>query len=240
MRRNRYFARRRLVVCLGMTWSILAAQAAGPVSNETPPHQHGSVSKESHANRHMRRTDFQTLVERFENPDRLRWQKPDLVIQKLGDLSSKTIADIGAGTGYFAFPLAELAGKVLAIDIDQRFLDLINKKNEALEKPLPIETRLVTEHDPLLMPGETDVVLVANTYHHIMERTEYFRAVREKLATNGLLAIVDFKKEELPVGPPVDIKLSPGSVVDELDDAGFSNISVDTQSLEYQYIILAR
>lgn len=240
MRRTHDLGRLLLTACLAMIWSIHVAKAEESTPPETRHHHQGSDSKVSHANRHMHQSDFNTLVERFESRDRLRWQKPELLIQKLGDLSNKTVADIGAGTGYFAFPIAETAGKVLAIDIDQRFLDLINKKNEALKKPLPIETRLVTEHDPRLKPGEADVVLVVNTYHHITDRSAYFRSVLEKLTTSGLLVIVDFHKRDLPVGPPVAIKLTPGSVVDELDSAGFSNISVDTQSLEYQYIIFAR
>ena len=46
MRRNRYFSRLWLAASCGMTWGILAVPAAGPVSHETPPHQHGSVIDE--------------------------------------------------------------------------------------------------------------------------------------------------------------------------------------------------
>ena len=65
----------------------------------------------------MHHSDFKDLVAHFEDPTRAQWQKPDEVIASLGPLDGKTVADIGAGTGYFAFPIAKKAAKVMAIDI---------------------------------------------------------------------------------------------------------------------------
>lgn len=195
---------------------------------------------ENHANEYMHQNDFETLVNRFEDPARDEWQKPDVVIAMLGDISGKTIADIGAGSGYFSFRLAEKAKKVIAIDIDQRFLDYIDHKNVSLPEKLPIETRLAAEDDPKLASSEADIAIIVNTYHHIENRPVYFGNVREKLNKNGSLIIVDYFKKELPVGPPADIKLSEEAVVEELKKAGFENITVDSKSLAYQYIIIAR
>lgn len=213
-------------------------------SDHSPAHQHQmntpAADQENPANRHMHRVAFDTLVQRFEAPERERWQKPDLVIDRMGDLSGKVVADIGAGTGYFAFRIAQKAKKVIAIDIDERFLNYIEQKNAAREKPLPVETRKVPPDDPQLSKGEADIVLLVDTYHHIENRPEYFARVREKLPPDGLLMIVDFKKEEMPVGPPMDIKLSPETVVAELKQAGYQSVEVDTQLLPYQYIVTAR
>ncbi len=84
------------------------------------PQQHSDAT---HANEHMHQVGFDTLVKHFENPARAEWQKPEWVIEQLGDLTGKTVADIGAGTGYFAFRIARKAKKVIAIDIDERFLN---------------------------------------------------------------------------------------------------------------------
>lgn len=196
--------------------------------------------EENHANEHMHRSDFETLVSRFEDPARDEWQKPDTIIAMLGDLSGKTVADIGAGSGYFSFRLAEKAGKVIAIDIDQRFLDYIDEKNASLPEKLPIETRLAAEDDPMLTPNEADIAIIVNTYHHISNRPGYFGNVREKLNKNGSLIVVDYFKKELPVGPPAHIKLTEDEVIEELQKAGFENITVDSTTLAYQYIIMAR
>ncbi len=90
--------------------------------------QPAATPPESAANKFMHHADFQQLVAHFEDPARAQWQKPDEVIASLGSLEGKTVADIGAGSGYFTFPLAKKAAKVIAIDIDQRFLDYIEQK----------------------------------------------------------------------------------------------------------------
>ena len=192
------------------------------------------------ANGRMRTHDFETLVQRFEDPKREQWQNPELVIRRLGDLSGKTIADIGAGTGYFSFRLAKHAKKVIAVDIDQRFIDYIEDKNASLEHGLPIETRLATRDDPRLAVGEADIILIVNTYHHIENRPEYFTSLLKKMRTGSKLVIIDFKKEETPVGPPLETKLSEAIVAKELMDAGCESINIDKGSLPYQYIIEAQ
>ena len=206
------------------------------LSSDIRNHHH----KAGHANQHMHRHDFETLVQRFEDPEREEWQKPELVIRKLGDLSDKTIADIGVGTGYFTFRLAKRAKKVIAIDIDQRFLDYIEKKKSTLDYKLPIETRSADYDDPKLVIGEVDIVLIVNTYHHIEDRLLYFKSLLKKLGKDGKLVIIDFKKEEMSVGPPLSIKLSEATVSKELIEAGFQDLQLDKSSLPYQYIITAK
>lgn len=220
--------------------SLISAATLCQQQEKDPGHKEEHHPHDTHANQFMHRSDFQSLVKHFEDPSRAQWQKPDTVIGMLGELSGKTVADIGAGSGYFTFPLAEKAKKVIAIDIDQRFLDYIEKKNASLPEKLPIETRLVEEDDPRLAPGEADVVIIVNTYHHIEDRPAYFKNVREKLNKNGALVVVDYFKKELPVGPPATMKLSEETVKEELKKAGFEDISLDVKTLEYQYIIIAR
>lgn len=85
---------------------------------------------QGHANEHMHKNKFETLVERFESPERQNWQKPQEVIRFLGQLKNKVVLDLGAGTGYFSFRLAPLVKTVIAADVDERFLEFIRKKNE--------------------------------------------------------------------------------------------------------------
>ena len=192
------------------------------------------------ANQHMHRHDFDELVARFEAPERATWQKPELVVATLGDVSGKTVADVGAGTGYFSFPIAKKAGRVLAIDIDQRMLDFIENGQRKKATGENIETRVTTPDDPGLADGEADIVIIVNTYHHIEDRIAYLGKLRKGLNENGRLFITDFFKRELPVGPPPHIKLSKDDDVAELEFAGFRNISTDTTTLPYQYIVTAR
>lgn len=186
--------------------------------------------------------NFDILVKKYEDPGRVNWQNPELVLEKLGDLNGMVVADIGAGTGYFTFRMARTADKVIAIDIDQRFLDYIDeRKREFPDGGLDnVVTRLTEESSPNLKPNEADVVLMVNTYHFIENRIDYFEKVKNGLAPGGRLIVVDFKEGKIPVGPPDDIKVSPEVVFSELEDAGFQEFQIDQKSLEYQYIIIAK
>ena len=117
------------------------AFALQPEPSATPP--------ESAANKFMHQADFHELVARSEGPARSEWQKPELVITSLGSFEGKTVADIGAGTGYFSFPIAAKAAKVIAIDIDNRFLDSIDHKKQTQNIGVNIETRSL----PRIHPG---------------------------------------------------------------------------------------
>lgn len=173
--------------------------------------------------------------------DRENWQKPQMVISLLGDLSVLTVADIGAGTGYFTMRLARKAKKVIAIDIDEELLKYIDrqvrKNRDTLE--LNIETRFTNADDPSLHPDEVDLVLIVNTYPYINDRVHYFQKVWSGISEGGRLVVIDFKKKKLPVGPPTDQKVSASLVVNQLDSAGFSPIQINSSSLEYQFIVTA-
>jgi 2-polyprenyl-3-methyl-5-hydroxy-6-metoxy-1,4-benzoquinol methylase len=217
---------------LSITATTFFAFALQTECAATPP--------ESAANRFMHQEDFDTLVARFEDPSRAKWQKPDVVIENLGPLAGKTVADIGAGTGYFAFPIAKKAAKVIAIDIDKRFLNYVEQKKQMQKIGANIETRLTAPDSPGLKPSEADIVLIVDTLHHIENRIEYLKKLKNDFRKGGVLVIVDFKKEQTPVGPPVELRLAQEQVELELRSAGFAVVSVDTDILRYQYVIKAQ
>lgn len=169
------------------------------------------------------------------------WQNPDYVIQLLGDISNQTVADIGAGSGYFSFKILPKARKLIAVDIDRKFIKLMEEKVSTypLELRNKFEARLAIPEDPKLEPNEIQTALVVNTYIYIQDRVQYFKNLKKALSNNGRLVIIDFKNIDLPVGPHGNIKLSDTQVVEELKQAGYSNITSDNKSLKYQYVIIA-
>lgn len=202
-------------------------------------HNHG----QNLANEHMRKHGFESLAGAFESPERAKWQKPDEVVRILGELSGKTVADLGAGTGYFTFRLVKKAKKVIALEPSEYFIQYIKNKREKLPKKYQkrLKTRLVSYDDPLLFPGEADIVLSVNVYHHIKNRIVYFRKVWDVLPKGGKLVIVDFKKDSsLSGGPPNHLKLPLNQVVEELSQAGFRSMRANTKILEHQYILIAK
>jgi len=199
-----------------------------------------AAAEESAANKYMHQADFEQLAARFDDPARAEWQKPEETIASLGPLKGKTVADIGAGTGYFSFPIAKQADKVIAIDIDQRFLDYIAQKKQKQKIGANIETRLTKPDSSGLKPGEADMVLIVDTYHHIEGRIEYFKKLKKCLRKDGVLVIIDFKKMKTPPGPPVEMRIAEGQMESELKSAGLTIVSADRDLLPYQYIMKAR
>lgn len=193
--------------------------------------------KHDDANQHMHQSSFEELVERFEDPKRGAWQKPELVIEKLGKIEGKTFADIGAGTGYFSRRLAQKGANVLALDVDSLFLDYIDKNTA---DSLKIVTRKIPYDKPLLDSAEVDAVIIVDTYHHLENRYDYFRDVWRGMKAGGQLMIVDFKKEKTAEGPPVEMRIEGFEVMRELQNAGFVKVVIDVQTLSNQYIILAK
>lgn len=202
-------------------------------------HKHGE--RHGSANQYMHQSSTDRLIKRFDSEERTAYQQPEKVMDYIGELADKKIMDLGAGSGYFSFRLAARGAKVIAADVEDGFQDHIKKRieEEGLDS-LGIELRKIPYDSPSLAPGEVDIVLVVNTYHHIEDRVDYFLKVLAGLAEGGELIIVDYFKKKQKVGPPEGHKLAMDVVVKELKAAGFTEIETNTELLEYQYIVRAR
>ncbi|MEL7424249.1 MAG: methyltransferase domain-containing protein [Bacteroidota bacterium] len=189
--------------------------------------------------------DLDGFKEAYENTDRVVWQRPNLIIGLLGngDLSDKTIADIGSGPGFFAKRVTPLAEKVIALDIDQNFLDFIDS-TKVLELPRDIqprlETRLTPRNAPRLGPEEVDAVLIVNTFMYIDNQLEYLEKLKPCIKDGGRLVIVDFKRKRTALGPrPREHRAPLYLVEDLLHQAGYQNVQAIDTELNYQYILIA-
>lgn len=184
---------------------------------------------------------LEDLVQQDEKNDRDSWQAPDRVIDQLGTLTNKTVADIGAGTGYFTFRLLPKAEKVIAVEIDERFINYLDKRVSKWPDSLArrLETRLADPQNPHLQAEEVDVVLVVNTYIYMSDRIQYFRNLKQSIRPGGHIVVVDFHKKPMKVGPPQEVRIAPHQIQSELLSAGYTNIRVDNTTLEYQYMIRA-
>lgn len=229
------------MLALGAGLMLVSCQ---PQSTADTPSGNDNLSKDSSnpppTNKEAKKTT-EGVSEDYTNTDRVIWQKPDLVLGQLGNLEGKTVADIGAGTGFFAIRMAQKAKKVIAIDIDPRFtayLDSIKvlELPEALQSRL--ETRLGAPNDPKLAPNEADAVVIVNTFMYIRNQVEYLATLKKGLKPGGKVLIVDFKKKRTPVGPPPAIRSDLYSVEEALYQAGYKRIVANDTALDYQYIII--
>jgi ubiquinone/menaquinone biosynthesis C-methylase UbiE len=165
--------------------------------------------------------DADRYAKQFDDPARDAWQMPDRVIAALSLKPGQSVADIGAGTGYFTARLAKSAAapKVFAVDIEATMVSYLRTRatREGLKNVVAVQAGA----DRTNLPEPVDVALVVDTYHHIPNRVAYFTALKALLKPGGKLAIVDFKKDS-PDGPPVEFRFTPEQITAELTQAGFA------------------
>ncbi|HET6277502.1 MAG TPA: methyltransferase [Candidatus Polarisedimenticolia bacterium] len=225
-------APRTLAVVLLAGW--LGAAASCALAEEPPQHgRHDATATHSF-------DDAERWSRVFDAPDRAEWQKPAEVAAALQIGPGMVVADIGAGTGYFLEHLSRAAGSrgmVLAIDTEAEMVAHLGQRmaGAGVTNVVPV---LALPGDPFLPPGRVDRILIVDTYHHIDDRLRYFGRLRDALAPAGRLAIIDFLKKPLPVGPPPEHKLEREFVLQEMIEAGWKLADEKKDLLPYQYFLI--
>jgi arsenite methyltransferase len=188
---------------------------------------------------HKLHQDSKAYISMLENPQRDAEQKPEEVIAAMALKNGETVADIGAGSGYFAFRFARHVGsngRVYAVDISPDMILYMNRHIRDL-KLNNVVTMLSAPDDPLLPDTSINRFFICNTWHHVEGKSNYLRLMKKMLKPGGQVVIVDYKKEPLPVGPPPEMKLARQEVVDQFESGGFK-LAREHNFLPYQYFLV--
>jgi predicted methyltransferase len=175
----------------------------------------------------------------LEGPDREAWQKPDDIMDALGISDGSIVADLGVGGGWFTVRVARRVGprgKVYAEDIQKEMIEATGRRiqREGLRN---VQLVLGTADNPGIEPKSLDAALVSNTYAEIVRPVEFLKNVRGALKPAGRLGILDFRKDGLGPGPPLEDRVDPEVVINDARAAGFRLISKDTP-LPFQYLLV--
>jgi ubiquinone/menaquinone biosynthesis C-methylase UbiE len=133
----------------------------------------------------------------LERDERAQEEGTELLVKNLDLKPTDSVADIGAGTGYFSFRLADIVpeGKVYAVDIQQEMLDMINSR-KAMGRFGQVVTVLGTESDPKLPENALDLILMVDAYHEFEYPREMGEAMARALKPGGRIALVEYRAED--------------------------------------------
>ena len=134
----------------------------------------------------------------LERPDREQDERTDLLIENLPILPGDKVADIGAGTGYFSFPMARIVGDtgtVYAVDIQPEMLAIIEQRAGA-QGITNVERVLATEKYPGLTNDSINMALFVDAYHEFEWPWEVMSAVYESLTPGGKVVLIEYRAED--------------------------------------------
>ena len=176
----------------------------------------------------------------FEEPDRAERLKIDRVMDELGIKPGTSVADIGAGSGWFTVRAARRVGKedlVYAVEINRSYVRHI-KRRAAKEKLTNVRTILGKADDPLLPPRSVDVVMLLKTYHEVAKPVALLRKLRAAMRPGGRLGVIDKN------GIGTDHGLNADVVIKEAAEAGFDVVEqhdfVKSQGVDYFLVFEAK
>ena len=200
---------------------------------ERPHHHHHHGHGHHHAF-----SDADALAQTLDDPARDAWQCPDAVLRALQLEPTMTVADVGAGTGYFSVRLARAVprGEVIATDLEPGMLRFLGDRARR-EQLHNLRSVLATPTAPGLAPGSVDRIIVVHVWHHLAHRPEHARGLAAALRPGGRLLVVDFSLTA-ERGPPASMRVAPETVVAALEAAGLS-ATVSAMALPDQFLVRA-
>jgi ubiquinone/menaquinone biosynthesis C-methylase UbiE len=178
---------------------------------------------------------------RLDSPERKTWLPLSEVLQILELRSGFTVADVGAGTGYFSLPIAALVGehgKVYAIDVQSEMLSLLQEKlgGAGIKN---VECRSGSASATGLLDGSCDFLLMAYIWHELDDIADVLAEANRILKHKGRIAVLDWRPDvQQPPGPPLEHRIQQEEVTGNLIHAGFKVNSI-SEIRPFAYLILA-
>ena len=188
---------------------------------------------------HALHDDPKAYIAALEDPNRENYQKPNDVLDALALKPGEVVADIGAGSGYFTVRFSNAlkeSGKVYAVDVSQDMIDYMNRRFQETNAR-NVTTVMAAADDPRLPDASVDRIFICDTWHHIENRPQYLARLKKALRAGGQIIMIDFQKRELPVGPPIDMKIAREDLIQQMESSGFRLVQEHT-FLPYQYFLV--
>jgi ubiquinone/menaquinone biosynthesis C-methylase UbiE len=163
----------------------------------------------------------------LENPERVAGLKRAEVIEKLELKKGDVVADLGAGSGLFAWPLARAVapGTVYAVEVDDEFVAYM--KERVKEQGLTNVTVVRGKFEDPLLPGKIDLAFFSDVLHHIANRDAYLKTVAGYLKPGGRIAVIelDVTHPKSPHREQPNLQVTKAQLDEWLTAAGLAKVS---------------
>jgi len=160
----------------------------------------------------------------LDDPKRLFFENPDVILSEAGVKSGEVVADIGCGTGFFTTPLARCVGdtgRVFALDTSPTMIKELRARTRDLKQVKPIHSQ---ENEFPLGNESVNFVLLVNMVHELKDWRLFFKEVKRVLTRGGRVCVVDFKRKKMEMGPPFRVRVTKKRLKGMLRQSGFSRI----------------
>ena len=175
----------------------------------------------------------------LERPEREKEEHCSKLLEALKFKPGDVVADVGAGSGYYTFRMAERVGdkgKVLAVDIQPEMIDLLNKRKD-MKKIKNVEAVLGTLTDPKLPAGGVDLILLVDVYHEFSHPYEMTVEMVKALKTGGRLVFVEYRLEDAKVPIKLVHKMTEKQVKREMSEFPLRHVQT-SDVLPWQHVIV--
>jgi ubiquinone/menaquinone biosynthesis C-methylase UbiE len=178
---------------------------------------------------------------RHDDENRRKWQNPEATLAEIGLAPGMVFADLGCGEGFFALPAARIVGsegQVYALDIDAEAINLL--KETAEKEGLGNVFAVAGEGETTILCEEcADIVFFGTVLHDFTDPAMVLRNASRMIKPAGRLVNLDWKKEKMELGPPVEIRFDEDKASRLVSAAGFQVEKVEGIG-PYHYIITAK
>ncbi len=165
-------------------------------------------------------------------------ERPSEVMKQLGLKPGMVVCDLGCGNGFYSLMMAKQVapeGKVLAVDIQQEMLHLLELRAEELGTS-NIEPILSTVVDPRLPENAVDLVLLVDVYHEFSHPEQMLAGIRASLKPGGQVALLEYREEDPTVPIKPLHKMSKRQILREYKANGF-RLAKQYDGLPWQHLM---
>lgn len=174
----------------------------------------------------------------LERPEREKEERPDLVIKALALKEGDLVADIGCGTGYFSWRMAQAVGKkgtVYGVEIQKEMLELLSQQMQK-RGITNVKGILGGTADPKL-PVPVDLVIMVDVYHEFDQPFEMMQAVCKQLKPGGRVVFIEYRGEDPEVPIKTLHKMTEAQVRKEMTSQPLEHVAT-IKTLPRQHIII--